>query len=70
MAPCCLFTLDLPFQGILSPKIHIGEYPHVKLETLRVNRILEVEIYEWHGLESSKSVYSVGAWQRFGESFI
>ena len=54
----------------MSPKIHIGEYPHEKLETLRVIRVLEVQICEWDGLESRKFVYSVGAWQRLGESFM
>nr|KAJ0227469.1 hypothetical protein LSAT_V11C100035840 [Lactuca sativa] len=50
---------------ILCLVLHLGlswsnpqacEYPHVKLETLRVIRVLEVQIYEWDGLESSKSI--------------
>ena len=59
-----------PRSTLLRHFEHIGEYLHVKLETLRVIRVLEVQICEWHGLESSKYVYLVGAWQRLGESFM
>ena len=63
-------ALDLLFWCILSPKTFIGDYLHVKLETLRVIHALETQIYEWHELDSSKIEYIVFACERLGESFI
>ena len=39
-------ALDLLFWCILSPKTFIGDYLHVKLETLRVIHALETQTYE------------------------
>ena len=62
-------ALDLLFRCILSPKTLMGDYLHVKLETLRVNQALETQIYELHELDSSRIEYIVIACIRLGESF-
>ena len=68
MEPYCRKALNLLFWCILSPKTFIGDYLHVKLETLRVIHALETHIYEWHELDSSKIEYIVFACDRLGES--